>query len=173
MSQQPPYPILDETGKVKRWLTDGRGLAVWENKEIGVDRPDRLTPAGCPKPHWAYTLKRTITDLHNVTFYRPTGIVKSWPDSPQGYRAAQAALNKLPDETREAPGRTGTFGTAYTLCRYTMGSITIRPDSEGGTTVRYRMSDEQSPTLLDVSFRVGILRWTAKLGDGNEQAARP
>lgn len=155
------YPVLDETGKVKQWLTEGRGVDVWQSQEIGANRPDLLTPHGAPKPHWAYELHLDNADPDSLTFYRPVHVVKSWRDMPQGVRAAQRALAIYPDETREAPA--GTFKTTYTLVYYTMGSIHIRPDAEGGIVLRYRAEGEEHPTLLDVEFRVGILMWSAKI----------
>src|SRR3990167_1858372 len=44
------YPVLDETGKVRKWLDEGRGVDVWQSQEIGSMRPDILTPHGAPKP---------------------------------------------------------------------------------------------------------------------------
>ena len=157
------YPVLDETGKVRKWLDEGRGVDVWQSEEIGYMRPDMLTPHGAPKPHWAYQVHLSNVDPDTLTFYHPVGIVRSWHDTPQGNRAAARALAKdYPDTTREAPG--GTFAQTYTLAHYTMGSITIRPEADGGTILRYRRADgETHPTLLDVEFRVGILEWSARV----------
>jgi len=156
------YPVLDETGKVRKWLDEGRGVDVWQSQEIGSMRPDILTPHGAPKPHWAYQVHLSNVDPDVLTFYHPVGIVRSWHDTPQGNRAAARALAKdYPDTTREAPG--GTFAQTYTLAHYTMGSITIRPEADGGTTLRYRADGETHPTLLDVEFRVGILEWSARV----------
>lgn len=160
------YAVLDETGKVRQWLGDGRGLDVWQSQEIGASRPDLLTPHGAPKPHWAYQCERTYHDDADLTFYTPVGIVRSWHDSPQGNRSATRLLAAgYPDRTRTAPA--GTFASTFTIVHYTLGSITIRPDSDGGTVLRYRAADEERPTLLDVEFRVGILEWSARV-DGGE-----
>lgn len=155
------YPVLDESGKVKQWLAEGRGVDVWQSQEIGANWPDMLTPHGSPKPHWAYALHLDNADPEALVFYQPVHIVKSWRDTPQGVKAAKRALGTYPDETRVTPA--GTFKRTYTLVYYTLGSIHIRPDAEGGTIVRYRAEGEEHPTLLAVEFRVGILMWLAQI----------
>jgi len=157
------YPILDESGKVRTWLDQGRGVDVWASHDIGAGRPDVFTPHGAPQPHWAYVVERTLGP-DDVVFYHPVGVVRSWHDTPQGNRAASKALARdYPDKTRTAPA--GTFSTTHTITHYAMGSITIRPEADGGTVLRYRASNEAHPTLLDVEFRVGILEWSALVGE--------
>jgi hypothetical protein len=156
-------PILDPTGKVRQWLDDG-GFCVWENREIGVMRHDILTPLHARQPHWAYEKTLTIFDASECLFYLPGRIVKSWSDTPSGYRAAQRALDRMPDETRDAP--IGRIFTTYTLHPFTLGSITIRPDSEGGTILDTYGYGPDTPdptrrTLVHVEFRVGIREWSA------------
>lgn len=156
-------PILDATGKVRTWLDDGRGIDIWESHDIGANRLDMITPHGAPRPHWAYVVKKGNPDPSTLVFYHPVGIVRSWHDTPQGNRAASLALGQYPDKTRIAPA--GQFATTYTLKHYTMASVTIRPEKDGGTVLQNRAEDEVHPTLLDVEFRVGILEWSAKAGD--------
>lgn len=148
-------PIMDETGKARQWLDSGHGIAIWESHEIGANRPDILTPGDAPKPHWAYVKAETITSLDACLFYSPMNVVKSWSDTPAGLKAAQRALDKMPDTEHDAP--IGKVYTAYTIYRYTLGSICIRPDSEGGT-VLDRFGDNH---LTAVEFRVGIRQWSA------------
>ena len=149
-------PILDESGKVRQWLVDGRGVAVWVSHDIGANRPDMLTPGDAPKPHWAYEKDCTLTSESECLFYAPGCIVKSWRDTPQGYKAAHKYLASLPDEHRDAP--IGRVYTTYTFHAYEMGSITIRPESEGGTVLQ---TYGPNASLVDVEFRVGIRQWTA------------
>jgi len=153
------YAILDETGKVREWLDTG-GVDVWRSQEIGASRPDIFTPHGASKPHWAYQVYLSNADPSVLTFYQPISVVQSWRDTPQGNRAARRALaTKYPDRTRTAPA--GTYKNTYTLAYYTMGSITIRSDVDGGTTLRYRAVGDT--LLLDVEFRVGVLEWSAQI----------
>lgn len=150
-------PIMDATGKVQAWLDAGRGVTIWTNQEIGSNRPDVFTPGDqATRPHWAYRADVTLMRAEECLFYAPGRIVKSWLDGPAGERAARKALAAMPDATRIAP--IGRVFTTYTLHRFTLGSITIRPESEGGTTLdTYGMHK----TLTHVEFRVGIREWTA------------
>ena len=156
-------PILDGTGKVRKWLDEGRGIDIWESHDIGANRPDMITPYGAPRPHWAYVVKEGNPDPSTLVVYHPVGIVRSWHDTSQGNRAASRALDQYRANPRTA--RAGQYATTYTLTHYTMGSITIRPEDQGGTVLKYRAEEETHPTLLDVEFRVGILEWSAKVGE--------
>ena len=168
MSAESRYPILDESGRARQWLADGRGIAVWTNQEIGNPRGEQLTPAdhtcgaaakckdfACRRPHWAYAYARTLHDASECLFYAPVSIVKSWHDSPSGRRAARTALEKTyTAKTRTAP--IGTVHETYTIRPYTLGSIDIQPE---GTQLVYARPD--ATNLLAVEFRVGILLWSA------------
>lgn len=177
------YAVLDRDGRIQAWLDAGRAVAVWRSQEIGTARPDLLRPADhgtLEPPHWAYrgglfgiipapqtdVSPPTIAPLLTAIFYAPVCIVQSWRDTPQGRRAARRTLEHTPDEEWAAPG--GRFRATHTLEEYTMHSATLRPDSEGGTVLRYRDEGETPPVALAVEFRVGILRWTAFLGPSED-----
>jgi len=172
------HPILDTTGTVRKWLTTGRGVAVWTSHDIGAGRADVLTPADhvceqlltcasvnavplCRKPHWAYMPERALLTVDDALFYLPGQIVKSWTDGPAGYKAACRALAKYPDETREAP--IGTVYTTYTLHRYAMVSAQISPDGTVLDTYGAPLAPDATGHAIptDVEHRIGIRMWNA------------
>jgi len=62
--------------KVKKWVADGRGIAVWVNVDLtgGPNHSNcghiTFTPGDCGKPHWAYELVERLADTRRIDFYR-------------------------------------------------------------------------------------------------------
>ena len=109
---------------------------------------------------------RVYQRASDVLFYAPGSVVKSWRETPQGERACRKAFAgpDYRDATRQAP--IGTVYEAYTIVRYAMASVEIRPDADGGTRLlTYGAPLAADPgahqSLLDVEFRIGIRQWSA------------
>jgi hypothetical protein len=117
-----PYPIMDETGKVRKWLADGRNVRVWRSAEIGTNRPDMLTPGDSEvSPHWAYPLNLSeVLKPEDVTFFKKGSIVYrdggllEWSDTAAGLKAAEKAIRTLPEDNGDAPHK---FVFEYTIER--------------------------------------------------------
>jgi hypothetical protein len=60
MSEYKFYIGVDDVEKIRGWFKSRGGVLMWTNQEIGVTRPEQITPAthedGTPggPPHWAY-----------------------------------------------------------------------------------------------------------------------
>jgi hypothetical protein len=159
------YPILDTTGKVRQWLEQGRGVRVWTNLEIGVSRPNILTPADTVSadeaPHWAYKGGGTLVlkSMDEVTFYQKSGVYYDgsnyweWNDTPSGRRAAMKAFdtgeykgNELPHDNAGAPLK---MVFEYTLDGVEYRSTDIRPDTGNPLSTRYKVAVVQWVARVD------------------------
>lgn len=147
------YRVLDSDGKVRQWLTEGRGVRVWRNQEIGVTRADILTPADGPEvaPHWAYKggLARTISGLDGCLFFEQVGIEREWSDTVAGWRAAEAYMAK--GKHAEPAERAAFLGTVYN--EWTLEHIawqTMQRIGVGGPNER----------ALGRRFMVACVQWT-------------
>lgn len=136
------YPILDASGKARQWLAGHGGIIVWRNQEIGVNRPDRLTPAPRGQepptpPHWAYAIDRVLT-ADDVIFYQRSRVVGGL------YKTAAGADRNPPvDSSRCVP-------VGHVLTQHTLEELEYRTEAT---------RNDGRP--LDVFYRYGWVEWTA------------
>lgn len=155
----PKYPVLDESGKVRQWIAQRKRIAVWENREIGANRPDVLTPEGASCPHWAYSpVPARVLDAQDVEFFHKGPVYfdghryHEWSDTPAGWRAARAVKN-LPQDNGDAPIRLRFAYTVERVCYMTRETYQYAPE------VR-KAGDEPMP--LGIHYRVAIVQWSAR-----------
>jgi hypothetical protein len=60
--------------KFQNWIKTRGGVVVWRNQDLSCRRGDMFTPVNgpdgkeSPRPHWAYTVHETITDITRFKF---------------------------------------------------------------------------------------------------------
>lgn len=60
--------------KFENWIKARGGVVVWRSQEIGMRRGDIFAPVNgpdgkeAPKPHWAYAIQETVTDISRFKF---------------------------------------------------------------------------------------------------------
>lgn len=152
-----PYPVLDETGKVKEWLENGRELIVWRSVEIGSRRADLLTPGDADKPHWAYERFLWFREIGEVLFFQKSRVVKTYTDTPAGWKAAE---RNLPDDYERAglAIKSRVTHSVQRLCYETTERVPFPLRAE------FRKEGaEIKDRALDVNFRIGIVEWVATI----------
>jgi hypothetical protein len=150
--------ILDEKGKVREWLDQGRGVRRWVSEDIGAGRPDLFTPGDVTlPPHWAYPLHASeLLEASQVVFFlkgsvyfgedprRPGRFTYAeWTDTPMGWKAAAAFADKLP--SRNPAAAPLQFHYRYTVERVFYETKELRADGRP----------------VGIHYRVAIIQWSA------------
>lgn len=135
------------------WIAAGRGVRVWINQEMGINRSNILTPGDVTTPpHWSYTLQSSkVLHADDITFFEKIGVYNdgsneryTWTDTPAGLKAAQLALINLPANNGDYPNK---FAYNYTIEPIVMVSEQKRADGRALTT----------------HYLIAIIQWSAKI----------
>ncbi len=148
--------IMDETGKVAAWLAAGRGIRVWTSPLIGEYVPEVFTPGDGERPDgWRFTHATSVLlGADDVVFFRKVGVAFfpahakrfTFSDTAAGWKAAERVARSLPRDNGDAAVR---LSHAFTVERLSYATEEKRADGRP----------------LDVSYRVGVIHWSAPRGD--------
>lgn len=149
-------PVFDPSGAVVRWLTEGRGVAIWRNVDLGSPNvgalsftPNDDTYAEGSPPHWSVRYVETRTEAAGFLFYERTQIVDERTDTPAGLRAVERIANRLNagELVKEAP--IGTVYEAFTIERHEYETVARVPLVDG------------SDRPLATRYVWAVVRWSA------------
>jgi hypothetical protein len=92
----------DEAIKVRGWITSGRGVARWTNKDLScMSRPDMVTPGDSETaPHWAYVGQKEAMALSDFEVITETVVVvpPEWfPECERCEGTGKRSIEKLAD----------------------------------------------------------------------------
>ena len=159
-----PIKVFDPSGKVREWLTSGRGVKVWQN--IALDSASlgslTFTPGDVEgSPDWKVRPLEPSRidgdhaaiyyDAERFAFYLKSRVVARYSSSPQGFKAAGRRADLADRSATFAP--IGRIDHAYTV---------EEVEYETRERIAYPLRPDQSTAdtrPLDIEYAACVVEW--------------